>query len=127
MGVRDILARSFSLHDTRTPMINAAFALTVNIVLNIILSKYMGIGGLALASSISSILRRTIAFKFKKKIGPLGIRSLCISIFKILIASIVMGAFAMFSLERLKYTLNANLSLFISILLGALFIFCLQI
>jgi putative peptidoglycan lipid II flippase len=63
MGVRDILARIFfSLHDTRTPMINAAFALTVNIVLNIILSKYMGIGGLALASSISSIFAQDYCF-----------------------------------------------------------------
>ena len=127
MGVKDILARIFfSLHDTRTPMINAAFALTVNIVLNIILSKYMGIGGLALASSISSIFcAGLLLLSLRKKIGPLGIRSLCISIFKILIASIVMGAFAMFSLERLKYTLNANLSLFISILLGALVYFLL--
>ena len=54
-GLRDILLRVFyALQGTKTPMINATIA--VNIVLNFILSKYLGIGGLALATSIAAIL-----------------------------------------------------------------------
>ena len=59
---REILSNTFfSLQDTKTPMINAAIAMVLNIVLNIVLSKYLGIGGLALATSISSLFC-TLAF-----------------------------------------------------------------
>lgn len=33
------------MQDTRTPAINAAIALVINILLNIILSRYLGTGG----------------------------------------------------------------------------------
>lgn len=76
-GMRDIISRAFySLQDTKTPMINAAIAMAMNIVLNIILSKSMGIGGLALATSISAIFCTVLLFiSFRKKIGPFGINS----------------------------------------------------
>jgi putative peptidoglycan lipid II flippase len=55
-GLKNVLTRGFySLQDTRTPMINASIAVITNIVLNIILSRFLGIGGLALATSISLV------------------------------------------------------------------------
>jgi len=46
-GIRDVLSRVFySVKDTKTPTINAGIGMALNIVLNIILSRYMGIGGL---------------------------------------------------------------------------------
>ena len=54
-GMRDILTRAFNAcQDTRTPMLNAVGTVVVNIVLNVLLVRVMGVGGLALATSISA-------------------------------------------------------------------------
>jgi len=55
-GLREVLSRAFySLQDTKTPAINATIAVVMNIIPNIILSKYMGIGGLALERRLGRI------------------------------------------------------------------------
>lgn len=55
-GLSEVLSKAFySMQDTKTPMINATIGVSLNIVLNIILSKYLGIGGLALATSTAAI------------------------------------------------------------------------
>lgn len=55
IAVREIMSKYFySSGDTRTPVINAAIGVLVNIVLNILLSKCMGASGLALATTISN-------------------------------------------------------------------------
>lgn len=54
-GMRDILTRAFNAcQDTRTPMINAMGTVAANVALNILLVRVMGVGGLALATSISA-------------------------------------------------------------------------
>jgi len=124
-GLRDILSRAFySLQDTKTPMINAAIGMILNIVLNIILSKYMGIGGLALATSISAIFTTGLLFAFiRKEIGPFGMKQMSISFIKILVASLVMGFIAKFSFDYLIEILGQSLSLFVSIGIGAILYF----
>ncbi len=121
-GLREILSRAFySLQDTKTPMINAAIAMTMNIILNIILSKYLGIGGLALATSISAIFCTILLFiSLRKKIGSFGIKNMIISFIKILCASLVMGLLANASYNALLGSINSNLCLIFSIGIGAL-------
>lgn len=46
----------YAIHDARTPTIYATIGVISNLVLNIILTKYMGISGIALATSISSTI-----------------------------------------------------------------------
>jgi len=54
---REFLNRAFfALKDTRTPMINGIIAIGLNIILNLILVQCMGINGLALGTSIASLL-----------------------------------------------------------------------
>lgn len=95
-GLRDILGRVFySLQDTRTPMINGAIAMGMNIVLNIILVKYMGHSGLAFATSISAIVCIMLLFKsLKNKIGDFGQAKIINVLIKSLIGSIIMGIVA---------------------------------
>lgn len=120
-GLRDILSRVFySLHDSKTPMINAIIGVLLNIVLNIVLSKYMGIGGLALATSISGVFTTILLFiSLHKKIGPFGMQQISISFIKILFASLIMGGIAKVSFNYLITTFSQNLSLFLAILVGA--------
>jgi putative peptidoglycan lipid II flippase len=124
-GLREVLSRAFySMQDTKTPMMNAAIAMVMNIILNIILSKFLGIGGLALATSISAIFCTALLFvSLRKKIGSFGMKSITISFIKILCASLVMGVIAKITYNTLLNSISANLSLIISIVIGALVYF----
>lgn len=120
-GLREVLSRAFyAIQDTKIPMINAAIAMVMNIILNIILSKFLGIGGLALATSISAIFCTVLLFiSLRKKIGPFGMKNITISFIKVLCASLVMGVIAKVSYNTFLNSINANLSLILSIGIGA--------
>lgn len=121
-GLRDVLSKAFySLQDTKTPMINACIAVIMNIMLSITLSRFMGIGGLALATSISAIFCTGLLFiSLRKKIGSFGLKTITISFIKILLASSVMGITAKLTYNILLNNLSANLSLVSAICVGAL-------
>lgn len=120
-GLREVLSRAFySLQDTKTPMINAAISMGMNIVLNIILSRFLGIGGLALATSISAIFCTFLLFiSLRKKIGHFGMKKVTITFIKILGTSLIMGVIAKLSFDILINSIGENLSLIASIGIGA--------
>lgn len=123
IGLREVLMRAFfSMQDTKTPMTNAAIGMILNIILNLILSRVLGIGGLALATSISAIFTTILLFKsLRKKIGPFGIRLLSISFLKILFSSLIMGLVSKLCFSYLTANLfSQNTSLIISIGVGAI-------
>lgn len=122
IGLRDVISRAFyAIQDTKTPMINAAIALVMNIILNIILSRFLGVGGLALATSISIIFCTLLLFgSLRKKIGPFGIKGLTVSLLKIFFASIGMGILARFLYEVLIIRINLFPALMVSIIIGGL-------
>ena len=121
-GLRDILSRAFyALQDTKTPMINATIAVVINIILNIVLSKYLGIGGLALATSIAAIVGTLLLFiTLRRKIGGFGLKEITKSFIKISIASILMGFIALGSFNFLIQNIRENLALILAIGIGAL-------
>lgn len=121
IGLREVLARGFySLQDTKTPMINAAIGMLVNIALNIILSSYMGVGGLALATSIAATFTTILLFfSLRKKIGPFGIGKISMLFFKIFFSSVIMGGLAKVCYNYFLITLSQNLSVLLSIIVGA--------
>jgi len=120
IGFREVLTRAFySMQDTKTPTINAVVGIVVNITLNIILSRFLGIGGLALATSIAAIFSTALLFiSLHKKIGPFGMKQISISFLKILFASLIMGICAKLSFIYLKSILSQNLSLLNAICIG---------
>ncbi len=97
-GLRDILGKVFySLQDTKTPMINGAIAMVINILLNLILVKFMGHAGLAFATSISSIICIFLLFNsLKKKIGYFGEDKILKTTIKSLVSAIAMGVITNF-------------------------------
>jgi len=121
-GLRDILSRAFyALQDTKTPMINATIAVVINIILNIVLSKYLGIGGLALATSIAAIVGTLLLFiTLRRKIGGFGLKEITKSFIKICVASILMGFIALGSFNFFRQNIRENLALILAIGLGAL-------
>jgi putative peptidoglycan lipid II flippase len=93
MAIRLLLNKVYySLQDTKTPMINGAISVVFNIVLNLILVKYMAHAGLALATSIATtIATLLLLYGLKKKIGPLGTKGYITTLVKSGLASGIMG------------------------------------
>ena len=74
-GVHVVVKAYYSLKDTRTPVRIGVIALISNICLNLILMQYLREGGLALATTLSSILNFTLlVFILRKKNRFLGIK-----------------------------------------------------
>lgn len=93
MALNLLLTRVYySLQDTKTPMVNGAISVGFNIVLNIILVKFMAHSGLALATSIATtIATLLLLYGLKKKIGSLGTKGYITTFLKTGLASGVMG------------------------------------
>lgn len=92
-SINGLVTRVFySLHDTKTPMINSVIAVVVNVVVNVILIKPLAHMGLALATSISSIVSTMILLTLlRKKIGNLGLSKAFICGVKSTLSSIIMA------------------------------------
>lgn len=105
-GLRDILGKIFySIQDTKTPMINGALSMIMNIILNIILVKYLKLAGLALATSLSAIICIFLLFSsLKKKIGYFAQDKIINTTIKSIVASSLMAL-----TTQLSYTIIMNL------------------
>lgn len=121
-ALREILSRVYySLQDTKTPMINASIGMIINIILNILLSRILGISGLALATSISALFTSSLLiFNLRTKIDNFDFSNIFIKITKILLASIVMGIFLIVFKFVVGELFTNTVTLFISILLGVI-------
>lgn len=114
-AVKVISSAFFSLQDTTTPVKTTAFCLILNIVLNFILMWPLKVGGLALASSISSTINLLLLFYLlEKKIGKLNHRAIIISFFKISIATLIMGLVIYGSWYKIFIHMGGYLRFFIS-------------
>lgn len=125
-GLRDILGKVFyALQDTKTPMINGAMAMIMNIVLNIILVKYLQLAGLALATSISAIVCIFLLFgSLKKKIGYFGQDKIIKTMIKSILSAVVMGIVTYFIYNMISNLLGVGfikevISLVVSVGIGA--------
>jgi putative peptidoglycan lipid II flippase len=120
IGIRELTSRVFfAMHNTKTPMFNAAIGMGLNIALNIILSRLMGISGLALATSISAIFTAILMFNsLYKRIGSIGLKKFFITFCKILLAALIMGIFAKITFLQISTFSSQNISLLFSILVS---------
>ncbi len=126
-GIREVLNRTFySLQDSKTPMINAGLAVLLNIILNIILSKFMGISGLALATSISALFCSSLLLiNLQKKIGSFGFSKIVIILLKVSIASYCMGIIVYVLNEYTFVDLNILLKMTLLMIIGSIVYFIL--
>ena len=124
-GLRDILGKVFySIQDTKTPMINGSISMCMNIILNIGLVKIMGHSGLALGTSLSSLICIMLLFNsLNKKIGYYGQDKILITAIKSLIASVIMGVVTLFIYKYVINLLEGDIlsqiiSIFISVIVS---------
>lgn len=91
-GLRDFICKAYyTLKDTKTPMINSAIALGLNIVLIYFYKSFMGLNGLALANATSMYIAcLLLIYNLRKKIGSINGKSIFITIVKTAAASLIM-------------------------------------
>lgn len=57
IGIREMLSRFYYAHsNTKIPMRNSIIGVVINIIMNLVLSRFWGIAGLAVATSVSAIV-----------------------------------------------------------------------
>jgi len=99
----------YAFQDTRTPVKTAAAAMVLHVILCVTLMRPMGVGGLALATALSSYFNMALlVFFLRKKIGKIGFKKILFSGIKTLIASAALGAVA-------YYTAGMHHRLFITV------------
>ena len=92
IGAKEILDRAFyAVKDTRTPALNGFIIMLVNIVLSLVLIKFIGAYGIPLAYSVASLTGCIVLLiALNKKIGSY-LKGFFEKFIKGLIASLVMG------------------------------------
>ncbi len=92
-AVRIVVSTFYALQDTRTPVRTAVVSVCANIILGVILMGPMGHGGLALSTSLASMLNLGLLVRvLRKKLGVLGLKGITESACKTMICSGIMGA-----------------------------------
>lgn len=100
-SARAILVKVFyAYQDTKTPLINGSIAIAVNIVFSIVLSRYIGVMGISLATSIGMGLVTLLLLVSVKKHVSISIgKDTLIDCFKSIISGLVVS-FPIFFIKR---------------------------
>ena len=90
-GLRDFLNRTFhSVQDTKTPFYVSVLVVVMNIILNIILRRFLGARGLALATSVSSYIGSVTMFiLLRRHMGRIGLKKILPDMAKIAVSAAV--------------------------------------
>lgn len=104
IGFKEITDRAFyAVKNTKTSAYNGVIIMVSNIILSIILVKYMGLSGIAIAYSIASLIGGiNILILFKAKTKKLLIKPLIETFIKSLLACFVM-AFAVIFVKNIGF------------------------
>lgn len=126
LGIRDILNSSlFSMKKTKVTTLNGIIGVVVNIVLSIILSKYFGVLGIAIATSISAFVISILLLNSTKKlIGTFNPKELLVKVLKIINISLVM-IMSLYYLNKLVAINNSFLIILLDGSVGAIIFFVL--
>ena len=129
LAIRETLVKVFyTFQDTKRTTTVSIISICLNICLNFLLGRTIGIQGLAAATTISAAFGCTLLFVFlRKKIGDFGVADICRTMAVSLIGSLLMGMAV-----RAAWTYSLNrftefFSLVLCILAGAVVYFALQL
>jgi putative peptidoglycan lipid II flippase len=89
MGLKDIFGNVFySFGDTKTAMRISIVTIALNIVLNLILVKVMGVAGLALATSAAALVNAALLFYKLRMHIPVKFSDISLELMKIILISV---------------------------------------
>ncbi len=131
IGIRELLTRVFySCEDTKTPMVNSSIGLVLNVILNILLSQWIGLNGLAIATSISAFVTAILLWvKMKKNQNLKNANISFVELVKIVGASVGMGAgaYCLYRYVFAESAIGAIIGIFSGVVLYIVLSFVLRI
>ena len=121
-GMRDFVCKAYyTLKDTKTPMINSAIAMVVNIVLIFIFKNAIGLRGLALANATSMYIAcGLLIYTLRKKIGSINGKQVITTAVKTIAASIPMVITIRVLNSALSLSYNSMISVLVKITVSSL-------
>lgn len=137
-GAKMLIDRTFyALRDSKTPMIIALISILLNYIGDWILMRYLGHGGIALTTSIVSIFNLLILVEIlRRRLGRIEGKKIVFSIFRILLASILMiilvyfiwsALDSMVGRETIGQVISLGSAIFIAFILYLLFCYLLKV
>lgn len=111
--IKSIFNRGFyAMQNTILPILTTILQVVLNIILNYTLSAIWGINGLAIASSIASLVSSILSvYLFRRKYGQISFKSFIITFCKLIFASLLMGLVTYYS-----YALFSSINIYIGLL-----------
>lgn len=121
-GIRDFVCKAFyALKDTRTPMINSAFAMGINILLVFIFKRLIGINGLALANATSMYIASVLLiYTLIRKIGRFNGSKIISTTIKTVLACIPMLITLLMLNKLLKISYTSTINVFVKIAISSI-------
>ena len=109
----------YGFGDTRTPLVIGIFNMVINVILNLTLSHFMGVNGLALATSLAAMIALAIRLFFVRRYATLDWQALGIGFAKVLLASLIAcgGAYGLVTVLGLGVYLRLAVAAAVGILL----------
>ena len=108
-GVRIVAPAFYALQDTKTPVKTAVLAMLVNILLSVSLMGPLKHAGLALATSLSSILNLSILlWLLRRRLGRIGFRAVLRSHFRVVLASLIIVVWGFFVTKQTIWMAKAH-------------------
>lgn len=128
VAVRDLSVKSlYAFKDTKHPMIASITSIVVNIAFSITLSRFLGIFGVSLATSISAVVGMVInAYFFKMHLPDYDYKEHVKLFVKIVPAGVLMAVVAYFLHKYLPFG-NLTMFVLITIISFSVFIFVLTV
>lgn len=119
IGIREVLSRIYYAYgDTKTPTMNAVIGVIFNIALNMFFSRHIGIGGLALATSISALITTLLLGKMlrsKTGISLLNVLDIKELLKSVICASLSIGSAYLLGLFLSEVSLVIKVTILVSV------------
>lgn len=124
-GVKVVASAFYSMQDTKTPLRVSIVAMLLNVELNFIFMRFMGVGGLALATAMSSTVNISLLLLFlRRRLGKLQGPEILNSTWRIGLISFIIGIICFI---LLKSGLDSIFQVIIGIVASAVALFSLGI
>ncbi len=109
----------YAFQDTTRPMVNGAISISINICLSFILSKYLGVSGIAFATSIAMIISTFLLLpRIYKYLPNFSLKLISKEFLKVIVVSLIVGTIGIIIRSNLE--MNSIITLFLvgSIVVG---------
>lgn len=92
-GIREVITRAcYAIHDTKTPMLNSVIGVMFNVLFSIIFVKRIGVSGIALGTTLASIIISILlVIQIRKKLPDLKMNLFLTSFRKQIVSGIIMS------------------------------------